>query len=307
MRLRPLSPLVLSATLAACYYYGNGTGYGGGAGGSGGAGGQLARGSPCDGFAQTDACAPAGLACTPILADGGFMCELPGPLYACDPSVGCATRNFSCVNGTCLQGCATTRECFDPLTTCRPLQAGGTRYCQVTSCTGLGTACGAATGDGGDGTCVVLSNDPKLGPQGACQQGGVVPVGGRCSFYREDGGAGFCAPGLLCMVNQAGTNDGICLPACDPFTPGLVPGCDAGSSCVPTLLPLPPPRVSSADFYDETGVCAQSCATAGDGGAGAAADGGAGDAGAPPATGCAAPLSCVNGSLTATPDFVCLP
>lgn len=324
---------------------------------------EVTKGSACDGFAQVDPCAGAGLACTPNLADGGFTCELPGPLYACESSVGCVAPNLSCVSGTCLQSCKTTADCADPLTTCSSVGSAGA-FCLVNPCggpdsKGFWRACSAASGDGGDGTCIVLYQNPQGAPQGACQQGGTVPVGEACNFYRSDAGNAFCAPGLMCMIDASGSNSGVCLPACDPFTPGLGPGCAAGSSCVATTLPLPPPPVSYSDFYDETGACAQSC-TPGDAGAKADAGDPAGDppgdagvdggtdagttdagladagtvvdagtmvdagtsgsldagkpvadagvdAGTPASTTCAAPLTCQNGSLTSTPNFVCLP
>jgi len=354
-------PFIPAIILASCYFHERGSG------GTGGA--ELGKGSACNGFAPNDPCNSAGLACTPDLADGGFSCQPPGPLYACDPNIGCSGPGIVCVQGTCLQRCKATADCADPLTTCAAIGLDAGSFCLVNPCGGPGStgfwqACNAASGDGGDGTCIVLYQDPRNGPQGACQQGGSVPAGGACNFYRSDAGASFCAPGLLCMVDASGDNAGICLPACDPFSPGLGPTCAAGSSCVPTTLPLPPPAVSYDDFYDETGACAQSCtpgdagakADAGDppghpppgdpgdagpqddggldgggaldagpdagaadagptpdagsadaGGAGTVPDAGSADAGGPAPAGCAAPLSCQDGSLTSTADFVCLP
>jgi hypothetical protein len=139
-----------------------------------------------------------------------------------------------------------------------------------------------------------LNTNGRFGPQAACQQAGSVPLGGACQFNRADGGAGFCAVGLLCMVDASGDDTGVCMAACDPFGPGG-PACAAGASCVPTTLPLPPPAVSLVDYASLTGACAQSCTL----------DAGMGDAGVD--GGCPAPTTCMNGSITQTVDDVCLP
>jgi hypothetical protein len=296
-----------------------------------------------------DSCAAAGLACTPILPSTNFSCQLPGPFFACEPNVGCAT-GLDCVDGVCLQACTATATCGDPLTLCAVLENGnpdaGTGQDAGTFC--LLSSCGSPDGGGfwqpcndGGGTCVVLFSNAFSGPQGACLQGGSVAAGGTCAYYRGDGG--LCAPGLICTVDAAGNNAGICLPVCDPFADGG-PECESGMACVESSIPAAPPAISFFDYDNHSGVCAQSCvpdggsadpadagepadAGAADAGSadagsvdGGAVDGGAPDAGAtadagsgtvdagPPATAaCSAPTSCTNASTTTTPTFVCLP
>jgi len=311
---RRLPTVLLAAVLAAlgCSddYYGHGYrgGHGNGGGNSTGTtGGPVVfrgtphQGSACDPNAATDPCESANLTCTPLLVDGGFTCQPPGEFYGCDDASGCAA-GLACQGGYCLQACATTADCADPLTVCAPYGSAGNQ-CLLDECEGSGgfglwQACSAASGDGGDGTCVPL--DAYAGNSG-CQQAGSVPLGGACQFDRGDGGPGFCAVGLVCMVDVAGDNRGICMDVCDGFS-DAGPSCPAGTSCVVTTLPFPPPAVSALEYYSETGACAQSC-TVSDGGTG---DGGE-DGGGLDAGGCLAPASCLNGSITSMPDFVCLP
>jgi len=324
-----LSFLSLLGLLSAvgCYGYDHGYYYGGGTNGGGTNGGSptVTQGTPqigsvCDPSASVDQCSSVSLACTPLLVDGGFICQLPGEFYGCDDSVGCGS-GLACQRGYCLQACATTGDCTDPLTVCAPYGSAGNQ-CLLNECEGqegfgLWQACSAASRDGGDGTCVPL--DASAGRSG-CQQAGAVPLGGACQFDRADGGPGFCAVGLICMVDAAGDNRGICLNVCDGFG-GQGPTCPSGTSCVVTTLPLPPPAVSAVEYYSDTGACAQSCtvSSATDGGTmdggptdgGTTDDGGDGgmdaDAGSAVDGGCPAPTSCVNGSITSTADFVCLP
>lgn len=253
-------------------------------------------------------CQAAGLACTPELPSQTFTCQLPGPFFVCDSSVGCAA-GLTCVDGECLQGCTSTADCGDPLTVCGTLEDGGASFCLVTQC---GSPDGGGfwqpCGDGG-GTCVVLG-EFTFTLFGACLQGGSVAAGGNCEYYRGDGG--LCAPGLVCTVDAAGDNSGVCMPVCDPFFDGG-PNCGADTACAEFAIPAAPP-LSYFDYYNHSGVCAQSCVP-GDGGVSdggltdaGTPDAGTPDAGGPPAsTTCAAPTSCTNASLTTTPTFVCLP
>ncbi len=334
-----LHSLLALLSVAGCYgYYDHGTN---------GGGPSVYQGSPrvgsvCDVNASVDQCSSAGLACTPTLVDGGFICQLPGEFYGCDDSVGCAS-GLACQGGFCLQACTTTADCTDPLTVCAQYGSAGNQcllnQCEGQEAFGLWQACSAASQDGSDGTCVPL--DANAGPSG-CQQAGAVALGGACQFDRADGGPGFCAVGLICMVDSAGDNRGICLSVCDGFGGGG-PTCASGTSCVVTTLPLPPPAVSAVEYYSDTGACAQSCVpSASDGGtdpggtdagmadagmadagmadagmADAGMDGGTDDGGTDAGTdagaggavdgGCPAPTTCVNGSITSTPDDVCLP
>ncbi len=314
-RLRLLSFLALLAQLSAagCYgYRDRGAYYGGGTNGgspSVNQGGTPRVGEVCDpnasAPAQGDPCASAGLSCTPLLVDGGFTCQLPGELYGCSQSVGCAS-GLTCQVGYCLQACATTADCTDPLTICAPYMSPGgsvSNQCLLNECEGrdgfgLWQVCSAASADGGDGTCVPL--DASAGRSG-CQQAGAVALGGACQFDRADGGPGFCAVGLICMVDEVGDNRGLCMSVCDGFG-GSGPTCPSGTSCVVTTLPLPPPAVSAVEYYSDTGACAQTCVPSSDAGMEpGATDGGVADGG------CPAPTSCVNGSITSTADDVCLP
>jgi hypothetical protein len=107
-----------------------------------------------------------------------------------------------------------------------------------------------------------------------------VAAGGDCQYYRG-ADAGLCAPGLICTVDAAGDNAGICLPVCDPFADGG-PSCGSGTACVESSIPAAPPAISFYDYYNHSGVCAQGCVPA-DGGAadsGDPADAGDPDAGA---------------------------
>jgi hypothetical protein len=119
------------------------------------------------------------------------------------------------------------------------------------------------------------------------------------------------------MVDAAGDNRGICLSLCDAYGSGG-PTCPSGTSCVATLLPLTP-TVSAVEYYSDTGACGQTCtppsstdAGTGPGGTDAGMDGGAPDGGMDAGSGatdggCPAPTTCVNGSITSTADYVCLP
>jgi hypothetical protein len=313
-----LAACCLLSFALGCGYYGRGGYYRGGGNNNGGTAGNpsVFNGNPtvgaaCDVNAPSDQCASAGLACMPVLADAGFVCQVPGEFYNCDPNVGCAP-GLGCQQGICLESCASTADCWDPLTVCAPFVNSGNQ-CLLNQCEGadgfgLWQACGASSPDARDGTCVPL--DANAGPSG-CQQGGTVPIGGACQLDRADGGPGFCAVGLLCMVDAVGDDLGICLPACNGFG-GEGPSCAGGSSCVPTTLPLQPAAVSALEYYSLSGACAQSC-TPSDAGpvADAGMDGGPGDAGEVDAGnvdgGCPAPTSCMNGSFTSTADYVCLP
>jgi hypothetical protein len=260
-------------------------------------------GSACDSSAPFDPCAGAGLACTPTLADGGFTCQPPGEFFNCQPDAGCAA-GLSCLAGFCLEACASTSDCFDPLTVCAPFLDAGSQ-CLLNECeqpggVGLWQACPSSVPDGGDGLCVPLGLLDPRGPASGCQQAGGVAAGGACQLYRADGGPGFCGAGLMCMVEAAGANLGLCLPACNAFEP-TGPACAAGTACVSSSLPLPPPAVSWADYDSLTGVCAQSCSLVDAGSS--AGDAGVADTG----SGCPAPTSCVNGSVTQTAVDVCLP
>jgi hypothetical protein len=314
----PRLPLLLSVAVSlslGCGYYSHGDGRGGGRDNGGTAGnpsvfhGNPTVGAVCDVDAPTDQCVSAGLACMPVLADAGFVCQVPGEFYSCDANVGCAS-GLGCHYGICLESCSTTADCWDPLTLCAPYGNAGNQ-CLLNECEGangfgLWQACGASMPDAGDGTCVPL--DANAGPSG-CQQGGSVSLDGACQLNRGDGGPGFCAVGLLCVVDAVGDNFGICLPACNGFG-GQGPSCGAGTSCVPTTLPLQPAAASALEFYSLSGACARSC-TPSDGGS--AVDGGLADAGADGGVagatdgGCPAPTSCMNGSLGSTADYVCLP
>jgi hypothetical protein len=337
-RLRFVSLAVAICALGCDGYYGRGYGRGGDYGGHGTTGGGPTvsqgphAGSVCDPSAAIDQCASANLTCTPLLVDGGFTCQAPGEFYQCDGATGCAA-GLSCLSGYCLQACGTTADCVDPLTVCAPYGSAGNQ-CLLNECEGqegfgLWQSCSAASADGGDGTCVPL--EAYAGNSG-CQQAGAVALGGACQFDRADGGPGFCAVGLICMVDAAGDNRGICMEVCNAFG-SQGPTCPGGTSCVATTLPFPPPAVSALDYYSDTGACAQTCTPVesvdagtdpGDGGAsdagvddGGAGDGGAldggvasdagADAGAGSDGGCPSPTTCLNGSITSTPDNVCLP
>jgi hypothetical protein len=248
-----------------------------------------ALGGACDWNAPVDLCSQSGLVCTPALIDGGFTCELPGELSACQADGGCAP-GLACSLGICLQPCSTTADCVDPLTACAPFGDAGAQ-CLINACGEPWLPCdGSDAGEGG--TCVPLGSDERGRERAACQQAGDVPLGDRCQFYREDGGPGFCAAGLMCMVDAAGDNRGICMPPCNPFERSG-PACEGEAACVPTAIPLPPPQVSLLDFSALTGVCVQTCSP----------DAGQADAG----VGCPPPTTCINGSLTAIPIDVCLP
>ena len=313
-------PVLLALFSTACGYYGRGGYYDNGPGGPSVY--QTPQvGSLCDGNAPVDACSQVGLACTPLLVDGGFTCQLPGEFYGCDDSVGCAA-GLGCHYGICLEACATTADCWDPLTVCEPYRSAGNQ-CLLNQCEGahgfgLWAVCAAANPTGGDGMCVPL--DANAGSSG-CQQAGTIALGGACQFDRADGGPGFCAVGLICMVDASGDNRGVCLSVCDPFD-STGPNCAAGTSCVASTIPLTPPPVSALEYYSLTGACAQSCTPADDAGT-SVPDGGhdggtddldagmdAGTSGADAGTsdgGCPAPTTCQNGSLSSTADYVCLP
>jgi hypothetical protein len=313
-RLETLSILLFAVCALSCSYWGPDDQFGGRGPATVTAPAQTiaAAGSPCD-PQRADPCGGSSLVCTPLLADGGFACELPGAFYSCQSGEASAcTAGLSCALGSCLESCHATADCADPLTICAPfgdVGADAGSFCLVNQCAasdgfGIWAACAAETADGGDGTCVPLGFGVSGGapgePRSACQQAGNVPLGGACQFYRADGGPGFCATGLVCMVDAIGDNHGICMAACDELGTGG-PSCASGTSCVATTIPLPPPAVSLLDWVSLTGACAESCTLTTDGGT-TGVDGGSAADGS-----CPAPTTCMNGSITRTADDVCLP
>ena len=273
-----------------------GTASGGSTGGSaesdlGCAIGSCSLGRACNPGLATDPCSPQGLACSPDYTGAsptGALCELPGEYFECQPSVGCAAGGLECVGaddagdpGGCLEPCTTTADCWDPLTVCTAPQAGAETFCLVNGCNDFWQTCSAASPAGNDGTCIYLYDDPQLGPQGACLQGGAVPSGGACNYYRA-ADAGLCEPQTVCMINAAAQNSGVCMAACDGVADGG-PAC--AGVCVLTEPPAPPPAVSALDFT-QGGGCATSCS---------ASD-----------PNCAAPLSCYQLGPTSSVS-ACLP
>jgi hypothetical protein len=234
-------------------------------GGGNGSSGGVAFGTVCDPTALPDACLAAGLACTPDytnVSPTGAFCELPGPFYNCFPSPGCA-GTLTCVDadpdagipGGCLASCTTTADCADPLTACGQLGGLGPRFCLVNNCSDFWQPCAASVDGGSDGTCIYLYDDPTAGPEGACMQGGAVPAGGACNYYRGAGSA-LCANGTVCMINFSAGDTGLCMASCDGVADGG-PTCLA--DCVAAPPPAPPPATSLLDYYTHLGGCAQDC------------------------------------------------
>ncbi len=239
-----------------------GSGGGGGCVDAGCVSGSCAVDSPCDPCLSPDPCAAQGFACTPDYSPDsltGASCQLPGEYFDCLPSVGCAT-GLQCLGaadggpGGCLEPCTTTADCWDPLTVCTAGEVGQPTYCQVNGCNDFWQSCSAEAVSGGDGTCVYVYDDPQLGPQGACLQGGSVPNGGDCNYYRA-ADAGLCTPGTLCIIDAAAQNEGVCMPACDGIADGG-PACPG--VCVLQEPPAPPPPISLLDFT-QAGGCATAC------------------------------------------------
>jgi hypothetical protein len=225
----------------------------------------VAAGSVCDPAVLPDGCLAAGLACTPDytgVSPTGAFCELPGPFYNCFPSPGCA-GSLVCVDanqdagvpGGCLASCNTTAEGEDPLTACGQLGGLGPSFCLVNNCSNFWQPCAASLDGGSDGTCVYLYDDPTAGPEGACLQGGAVPMGNACNFYRRPT-ASLCASGGVCMINYSAGDTGVCLGICDDVADGG-PTCLA--DCVAAAPPAPPPATSLLDYYTQVGGCAQDC------------------------------------------------
>jgi hypothetical protein len=243
-------------------------------GGSGGGGcvdagcasGRCAVGDVCNPCLETDPCAAQGFACSPDYTGAsvtGAFCELPGEYFDCLPSVGCASSDLQCIGadagepGGCFEPCTTTADCEDPLTVCTAEEVGEPKFCQWNTCSDFWQTCSAESTAGNDGTCVYLYDDPQLGPQGACLQGGSVPSGGDCNYYRA-ADAGLCTPGTVCIIDASAQNSGICLAACDGIADGG-PAC--GGVCVLQEPPAPPPAVSALDFT-QAGGCATACSAA---------------------------------------------
>jgi hypothetical protein len=207
---------------------------------------------------------PAGLTCTPDytgVSPTGAFCQLPGPFFFCFPLPGCAP-GLTCVDaddagdpGGCLASCTTTADCTDPLTACGPFEGSDQSFCLVNNCDNFWQACPASVPAGNDGTCVYLYTDPVDGPQGGCLQGGSVPNGGACNYYRS-ATASLCANGTLCMIDFSAQNSGVCFPDCDAVSDGG-PACLA--DCVVQTPPAPPPAVSELDYFTQAGGCAQDC------------------------------------------------
>jgi hypothetical protein len=294
--------LVAVVALAACVAPGNqpsstsssGVSSAGSTGGAdpGCASGSCAIGSVCNPDQDTDPCAAQGLACSPDytgVSPTGAFCELPGPYFDCLPSVGCAasTPALQCLGaddagdpGGCFVPCTTSADCWDPLTVCASMEAGGPTYCVLNSCDDFWQTCSASSVSGADGTCVYVYTDPQYGPQGACLQGGSVPNGGACNFYRGPD-AGLCTPGTLCMIDAHADNSGDCMAVCDGVADGG-PAC--AGDCVLSEPPAPPPAVSALDFT-QAGGCGAFCSSSGT---------------------CPSPLTCYDVGTT-TDINVCLP
>ena len=120
----PVLCSIVALSALSCGYYGRGY-YGGG--GTNGGGPSVFQGpqigSVCDIDASVDPCWSAGLDCTPLLTDGGFTCQLPGELYSCDQSVGCAS-GLGCHDGYCLQSVLDDRRLHRSLDGLRSLRLG---------------------------------------------------------------------------------------------------------------------------------------------------------------------------------------
>jgi hypothetical protein len=248
-------------------------------------------GEVCAPGENPDPCFVSGFSCEPDYTDtspfGGY-CEVPTELFECVASVGCAS-GLSCVGGDgglCLAACATSADCWDPMTTCQ--DAGSGLFCEPTPCADVWQPCAATDPDGGDGTCVLIA-ETSSGPLTACLQGGGVLDGGSCNYYRGLD-AGLCVPGSVCITQLNGSNVGICMTACDP-TIGADGGPACGGGCTFATPPAPPPGLSELDFFSRAGGCAALCTSAEAGS----------DAGCPGETGC------VDTGEPAAIEFQCLP
>ena len=236
------------------------------AGDAGGDSGVMDASVPgCDPGLATDTCSTGGEACTPdytSVSTTGFICQVPGPFFECIPEVGCAASNLQCVDAgagsfICLQPCAATADCADPFTACGPLVAGGPSFCLLNECTDFWQPCSSESGDGGDGTCVFLEDDPKVGPIGLCLQAGPAAPNATCAYYR-DAGAPECTGGTVCMVSGNLAQIGVCMTLCGD---GLDGGPACGGTCVRAIPPAPPPPISAFDFFNPVGGCTSSCSS----------------------------------------------
>ena len=145
----------------------------------------------------------------------------------------------------CVQPCASTADCADPIARCVQTD-GGPGYCDWNGCQAnqyFGPCDATGTGDG---LCLPL--DYGAGVQGYCiattPDGGVA--GNRCpsNYAANHQNGGFCNDQVLCSPA------GLCSPICNAGTGGL-PACPAGQQCFPWLT-------SSTGLFN-TGFCSPAC------------------------------------------------
>ncbi len=221
----------------------------------------------CEAF-DTAACAdagPAGGTCLP--EDGGlFACVpagvagagVPCAVGALEPAQACAA-GLACVEGACAAPChradpdcpsgqwcrgawgsapelgvCFARACtpYEPAgcgaadLSCLPA-ADGTGSCQPAGAKQTGDACGTGVGLCADGLTCLLEG----------------PAGGRCVPFCAPGAGGgepgACPGQGLACVDLGIPSFGVCLSACDPWSPpcpegqGCAPQCPAGQACAP--------------------------------------------------------------------------
>jgi hypothetical protein len=191
-------------------------------------------GSPLTGV--IDLCQPFGSPCQPIAGSSAEPVCVPGL------TIGGVAGDY------CVQACATSSDCVDPVDDCLADPAGGGSFCaQWDACQAnqfFGPCNAAGTNDG---LCYPL--DFGSGALGFCIQ--TTPDGGaagdRCLYNLE----GSRQEGGLCDGKDICSLLGLCEPICNAGTSGT-PGCPAGQHCFPFLNGLDDQPV-------EMGFCSPTC------------------------------------------------